>query len=51
MTEESWAKAVSEHEEIIAALEDQDPERLEAILIQHVETKRVTILGALEDKN
>ena len=51
MTEESWAKAVSEHEEIIAALEAKDPERLEAILIQHVETKRATILGTLEDKN
>ena len=48
MTKESWAKAVSEHEEMIAALEAQDPDRLEAILIQHVETKRATILGAIE---
>jgi DNA-binding GntR family transcriptional regulator len=48
MTKESWAKAVSEHEEMIAALEAQDPDRLEAILVQHVETKRATILGSIE---
>ncbi len=48
MTKESWAKAVSEHEEMIAALEAQDPHRLEAILVQHVETKRATILGSIE---
>ena len=48
MTKEGWAKAVSEHEEMIAALEAQDPDRLEAILVQHVETKRATILGSIE---
>ncbi len=48
MTNESWEKAVSEHEEMIAALEAQDPDRLEAILVQHVETKRATILGSIE---
>ena len=48
MTKESWTKAVSEHEEMIAALEAQDPDRLEAILVQHVETKRATILGSIE---
>jgi DNA-binding GntR family transcriptional regulator len=48
MTKDSWAKAVSEHEEMIAALEAQDPDRLEAILVQHVETKRATILGSIE---
>ena len=48
MTRESWAMAVSEHEEIIAALEERDPNRLEAILIQHLETKRATILGSIE---
>jgi DNA-binding GntR family transcriptional regulator len=48
MTQESWAKAVSEHEEMIAALEAQDPDRLEAILVQHVETKRATILGSIK---
>ena len=47
MTRESWTKAVSEHEEMISALEARDPDRLEAILIQHVETKRTTILGSL----
>ena len=40
--------AVSEHEQIIAALEERDPDRLEAILIQHLETKRATILGSIE---
>ena len=48
MTRESWARAVSEHEEMITALEARDPHRLEAILIQHVETKRTTILGSLQ---
>ena len=48
MTKEGWDKAVSEHEEMIAALEAQDPDRLEAILVQHVETKRATILGSIE---
>ena len=48
MTRESWAKAVSEHEEMINALEARDPNKLEAILIQHVETKRTTILGSLQ---
>ena len=50
MTEESWAKAVSEHEEIMDALETRDSNRLEAMLIQHIETKRSTIIGALKDK-
>ena len=48
MTRESWAKAVSEHEKMVTALEARDPDRLEAILIQHVETKRTTILGSLQ---
>ncbi len=48
MTRESWDMAVSEHEEIIAALEERDPDRLEDILIQHLETKRATILGSIE---
>ena len=48
MTRESWAKAVSEHEEMINALEARDPNKLEAILIQHVESKRTTILGSLQ---
>jgi DNA-binding GntR family transcriptional regulator len=48
MTQKSWDKAVSEHEEMIASLEAQDPDRLEAILVQHIETKRATILGSIE---
>lgn len=48
MTRESWDMALSEHEEIIAALEERDPDRLENILIQHLETKRATILGSIE---
>ena len=49
MTSEGWSKAVSEHEEIIRALEARDPNRLERILIQHVETKRITILGTIDN--
>ena len=49
MTAESWAKAVAEHEEIIDALESRDSDRLEAVLIQHIETKRTTIIGALRN--
>ncbi len=49
MTEESWAKAVSEHEEMIDALEARDSVRLEALLIQHIETKRITIIRTLKD--
>lgn len=49
MTEESWAKAVAEHEEMIDALESRDSSRLESVLIQHIETKRTTIIGALKD--
>ena len=48
MTDESWAKAVAEHEEMIDALESRDSERLEAVLVQHIETKRTTIIGALK---
>jgi DNA-binding GntR family transcriptional regulator len=48
MTDESWAKAVAEHEEMIDALESRDSDRLEAVLIQHIETKRTTIIGALK---
>ena len=48
MTRESWARAVSEHEEMIIALEARDPNRLETSLIQHVETKRTTMLGSLQ---
>ena len=49
MTEERWAKAVAEHEEMIDALESRDPHRLETVLIQHIETKRTTIIGAIKN--
>ena len=49
MTQESWAKAVAEHEEMIEALESRDSNRLESVLIQHIETKRATIIGAIKD--
>lgn len=51
MTEESWARAVNEHEEMIEALEHNDASRLETILIRHVDTKRSTILGSLENNH
>ena len=49
MTQASWAKAVAEHEEMIEALESRDSNRLESVLIQHIETKRATIIGAIKD--
>ena len=49
MTQESWAKAVAEHEEMIDALESRDSNRLESVLIQHIETKRTTIIGVIKD--
>ncbi len=47
MTAEYWAKAVAEHEEIIEALEGRDASKLEAIIINHVKTKEITIRGVI----
>ena len=47
MTPESWAKAVSEHEAMIYALEARDATALEKIIMNHVETKQSTILGVI----
>ena len=47
MTPESWAKAVSEHEAMINALEARDATALEKIIMNHVETKQSTILGVI----
>lgn len=47
MTDDSWARAVSEHEEMIDALENRDGIRLEQVIIRHVEAKGATILGAI----
>lgn len=47
MTPESWAKAVAEHEAMIQALESRDADELERVIMNHVETKQITILGVI----
>jgi len=47
MTPESWAKAVAEHEDMINALESRNAEKLEQVIMNHVETKQITILGVI----
>lgn len=47
MTPESWAKAVAEHEAMIQALESRDADKLERVIMNHVETKQITILGVI----
>lgn len=45
---EKWSGAVAEHEEMIAALEARAPDRLAAILGQHLEQAWQRVRGALE---
>lgn len=47
MTPESWAKAVAEHEAMIQALESRDADELERVIMNHIETKQITILGVI----
>jgi DNA-binding GntR family transcriptional regulator len=47
MTPESWAKAVAEHEAMIQALESRAADELERVIMNHVETKQITILGVI----
>lgn len=49
MTETAWAQAVKEHQAMIEALEARDADRLESVLMAHVNTKEQTILGAMAD--
>jgi FCD domain. len=50
MTDDSWARAVSDHEEMIDALEKRDGIRLEQVIIRHVEAKGTTILGVIKNE-
>ena len=47
MSEKRWERAVAEHEEILAALEKRDGQRLAEILKQHLENKCATVKEAL----
>lgn len=44
MSENRWAAAVTEHEEIIAALEARDGSQLSAVLVQHMKNKQESVL-------
>lgn len=45
---ERWDKAVAEHEEILAALEGRDADRLKRLLRDHLARKLASVLAALE---
>jgi DNA-binding GntR family transcriptional regulator len=45
---ERWDQAVAEHEEILAALEARDVERLKRLLHDHLARKLASVLAALE---
>ena len=49
MSDGEWAKAVAEHESILAALEARDGPRLSAVLKDHVATKAATVKARLEE--
>lgn len=44
MSEERWAEAVSEHEQIITMLEARDGKKLSNILVQHMRNKQSSVL-------
>lgn len=46
---EKWRMAVAEHEEIIASLESRDPERVSAILGQHLSLAWERVKDSLQD--
>ncbi|MEA3079887.1 MAG: hypothetical protein QOF05_1295 [Sphingomonadales bacterium] len=48
MSDERWAAAVAEHEEILAALSERDGEKLARILDTHLKNKRVVVRGCLQ---
>jgi DNA-binding GntR family transcriptional regulator len=47
MSEERWAKAVEEHEAILAALAERDGARLSAILVEHLKNKSAVVRSAI----
>lgn len=44
MSEERWAEAVSEHEQIIKMLEARDGRRLSIVLVEHMRNKQASVL-------
>jgi DNA-binding GntR family transcriptional regulator len=48
LSQERWDAAVSEHEEILAALGDRNVQKLKRLLREHLEQKLAAVLGALE---
>jgi len=44
MSEDRWAEAVNEHEQIIAALELRDGPQLASVLVQHMKNKQDSVL-------
>ncbi|WP_114285408.1 GntR family transcriptional regulator [Candidatus Halocynthiibacter alkanivorans] len=44
MSEERWANAVSEHEQIIKTLEARDGQSLSAVLVEHMKNKQDSVL-------
>lgn len=49
MTQDRWAQATDEHEQIMACLESRDGERLSHVLKLHLENKLETVRQWLED--
>jgi DNA-binding GntR family transcriptional regulator len=47
--EEKWQQAVSEHEEMIAALTKRDSRALRSVLIRHLHHKRDAVLAAMPE--
>jgi DNA-binding GntR family transcriptional regulator len=48
MSDERWAAAVAEHEEILAALSERDGEKLARILDTHLKNKSIVVRGCLQ---
>lgn len=44
LSEERWANAVSEHEQIIQSLESRDGKKLSHVLAQHMENKKKSVI-------
>jgi DNA-binding GntR family transcriptional regulator len=48
LSQERWAAAVREHEEILAALSARDVKRIKALLTEHLSHKLASVLGELK---
>lgn len=49
MTQSRWDQAMSEHEEMLAALDDRDGDKLAEVLHRHLENKRETVKQSIRD--